>query len=126
MNLFPEEVSGRPHRILIHYIENDCEAFSFKVCDAFSDKWLKNDIERGLLRRHKERKFGIDCLEEWTRNVNQLIAAFYRVIQPFEQILSQKPFLTGEFPVYADYALCGVIGNFLFPVNPPRCRRTIS
>jgi len=114
MNLFPEEVSGI-HRILINYIENDCEACSFKVCDAFCDKWLKNDTERGMHRRHKERKFGAGCLEEWNRNVNQLIAAFYRVIQPFEQILAHQPFLTGERPVFADYALCGVIGNFVFP-----------
>lgn len=114
MNLFPEEAQGI-HHILITYIENDCEALSFKVCDAFRDKWLKNDLERGLHRRHKERKFGPGCLEEWTRNVNQLIAGFHKAIQPFEQILAHRPFLTGDRPVYADYALCGVIGNFLYP-----------
>ena len=39
-------------------------------------------------------------------------------------ILANKPFLTGDKPVYADYALCGVIGNFLFPGNtslPENC-----
>ena len=114
MNLFPVEVSGW-QQILIRYIENECEPFSFKVCDAFRDKWLKNDLERGLHRRHKERKFGPGCLEEWTRNVNELIEGFWRVIQPFEQILAHQPFLTGPRAVFADYALCGVIGNFLFP-----------
>jgi glutathione S-transferase len=114
MRLFPEEVAGL-QQILISYIENDCEAVGFKVCDAFRDKWLKNDLERGLHRRHKERKFGAGCLEEWTRNVDALIDQFYRLIYPFEQILGQQPFLTGERAVFADYALCGVIGNFLFP-----------
>lgn len=114
MRLFPSEVEGL-HRIFLHYIENECESHGFKVCDAYWEKWIKNDIERGLLRRHKERKFGVGCLDEWHRNVNQLIENFHRAIQPFERVLANSPFLTGERPVYADYALCGVIGNFLYP-----------
>ncbi len=114
MRLFPSEVEGI-HRIFLHYIENECESHSFKICDAYWEKWIKNDTERGLHRRHKERKFGPGCLEDWLRNINKLVEDFHRCIQPFESILGSKPFLTGERPVYADYALCGVIGNFLFP-----------
>jgi glutathione S-transferase len=113
MNLFPEKVAGL-QRILITYIENECESVGFKVNDVHRDKWLKNDMERGLHRRHKERKFGPGCLEEWDRNVDQLTEQFYTVLQPFEEMLGQHPFLTGDQPVYADYALSGVIGNFLF------------
>ena len=123
MNLFPPEIQGWQH-ILITYIENECETTGFKVCDAFRDHWLKNDLERGLHRRHKERKFGAGCLEEWTKNVDALTEAFYAAIYPFEQMLAERHFLTGEHPVYADYALCGVLGNFLFPGNtvlPPHC-----
>ena len=116
MQLFPAEVDGI-HRVLLHYIENECESRGFKVCDANWDKWLKNDLERGLHRRHKERKFGAGCLDEWRRNEKELTEAFYLSIQPFEKILARHPFLTGDQPVYADYALCGVIGNFLFPGN---------
>jgi glutathione S-transferase len=113
LNLFPENVAGL-QRILIAYVENECEPVGFKVNDAFRDKWLRNDLERGLHRRHKERKFGAGCLEEWTRNVETLTEQFYTVLQPFEEILGQQPFLTGDRPVYADYALCGVVGNFLY------------
>jgi glutathione S-transferase len=123
MRLFPSEVDGL-HRILLHYIEGECESWGFKVCDAYGENWLKTDLERGLHRRHKERKFGAGCLDEWKRNIVQLIEGFHRVIQPFEQILADRPFLTGAQPVYADYALCGVIGNFLFPGNtslPENC-----
>jgi len=123
MKLFPSEVDGL-HRILLHYIEGECESYSFKVCDAYRDQWIKTDIERGLHRRHKERKFGPGCLEDWEKNVAQLIEGFHHAVQPFEQMLSDRPFLTGERPVYADYALCGVIGNFLFPGNtglPENC-----
>lgn len=113
MNLFPENVSGL-QKIFITYIENECESVGFKVNDAYGEKWLRNDLERGLHRRHKERKFGIGCLEEWIRNVDALTEQFYAVLAPFEQILGQHPFLTGDRPVYADYALCGVLGNFLY------------
>ena len=113
LQLFPGEVEGW-QRILVHYIENDCEAVGFKVNDAFRDKWLKNDLERGLHRRHKERKFGPGCLDEWTRDVDRLIEGFYRLILPFEQMLAHRPFLAGDHPVFADYALYGVLGNFLF------------
>ena len=114
MKLFPEESAGL-QKILNTYIENECETISFKICDAFDDKWLKNDLERGRYRRHKERKFGVGCLEAWKRDLDQLIERFYSAISPFEQILSRQSFLTGERPVFVDYALCGVIGNFLFP-----------
>ncbi len=123
MRLFPQEVEGI-HRILLHYIENECESRGFKVCDANWEKWIKNDIERGLLRRHKERKFGAGCLDAWLRDIKSLTEAFHHCIQPFEMILNKTPFLTGDRPVYADYALCGVIGNFLFPGNtslPENC-----
>jgi glutathione S-transferase len=114
MRLFPTEIEGI-HRVLLHYIENECESRGFKVCDAHWEKWIKNDVERGLLRRHKERKFGVGCLDAWLRDIKQLVEAFHHSIQPLEMILQSKPFLTGDRPVYADYALCGVIGNFLFP-----------
>jgi ubiquinone/menaquinone biosynthesis C-methylase UbiE/glutathione S-transferase len=114
MRLFPAEVDG-VHRIFLHYIENECESHGFKVCDAYWEKWIKNDIERGLHRRHKERKFGVGCLDEWLRNIKALTESFHRAIQPFEMILGKQPFLTGDRPVYADYALCGIIGNFLLP-----------
>ncbi|HEX4139871.1 MAG TPA: methyltransferase domain-containing protein [Candidatus Methylacidiphilales bacterium] len=123
LRLFPVEAEGI-QRILLHYIENECESRSFKVCDANWDKWIKNDVERGLLRRHKERKFGVGCLDEWRRDIKELTAAFHHCIQPFEMLLNKSPFLTGERPVFADYALCGVIGNFLFPGNtslPENC-----
>jgi ubiquinone/menaquinone biosynthesis C-methylase UbiE/glutathione S-transferase len=123
LRLFPAEVDGL-HRILLHYIENECESHSFKVCDAYWEKWIKTDIERGLHRRHKERKFGVGCLDAWLRDIKGLTEAFHHCIQPFEMLLNKTPFLTGDRPVYADYALCGVIGNFLFPGNtslPENC-----
>jgi ubiquinone/menaquinone biosynthesis C-methylase UbiE/glutathione S-transferase len=113
MQLFPQEAAGW-QEILVRYIDDYLEQFAFKVCDVYRDKWLHNEVERGLHLRHKERKFGVGCIEEWAKNIDVLTAGFHRAVQPFEAILGKQPFLTGEHPVFADYALCGVIGQFLF------------
>src|SRR5476649_2018420 len=42
MRLFPAEVDGL-HRIFLHYIEGECESWGFKVCDAYTDNWIKTD-----------------------------------------------------------------------------------
>lgn len=113
LKLFPEKQSGL-QQILTHYIENDCEGAGFKIGDAYYEGWIKTDLERGLFRRHKERKFGAGCIEQWRRDVVALTAEFLRKIKPFEQLLSQTSFLLGDRQTYADYALYGVIGNFLY------------
>jgi ubiquinone/menaquinone biosynthesis C-methylase UbiE/glutathione S-transferase len=117
-NLFPPKMAGL-NRVVTQYIENECEEAGFRVCDAFYDKWIKSDLERGLMRRHKERKFGVGCLEEWLRDVDKWTTKFFKLLRPFEQMLSEHVFLLGDRPVYADYALAGVLGNFLYPGTEP-------
>ncbi|MDQ3700988.1 MAG: glutathione S-transferase C-terminal domain-containing protein [Chloroflexota bacterium] len=36
------------------------------------------------------------------------------VLTPLDQMLVRRTFLLGERPVYADFALYGVIGNYLY------------
>ncbi|PAW76674.1 MAG: hypothetical protein B9S32_14150 [Verrucomicrobia bacterium Tous-C9LFEB] len=113
LKLFPQNQAGL-QQVITHYIENDCEGAGFKIGDAYWESWIKTDLERGLFRRHKERKFGAGCLELWRRDVLELTAEFIRKIKPFEQRLTQTPFLLGDRQTYADYALSGVIGNYLY------------
>jgi 2-polyprenyl-3-methyl-5-hydroxy-6-metoxy-1,4-benzoquinol methylase len=114
LHLFPEDRHGLQD-LLTRYIENDLEAVGFKICDSEHELWLKNEVERGLLRRHKERKFGLGCLEEWKKNQPALIQRFHQLLAPLDHMLGNDPFLLGENPTYADYALYGVITNFLYP-----------
>ncbi|MCB1122193.1 MAG: glutathione S-transferase C-terminal domain-containing protein, partial [Verrucomicrobiae bacterium] len=47
-----------------------------------------------------------------------LLAEFYEKVDAFKGSLESNPFLFGEAPVYADYALYGVIGNVHYiPAN---------
>lgn len=113
MRLFPEKLAGA-QTIMTRYIENDCEDAGFRVGDAYYESWIKTDMERGLFLRHKERKFGPGCVAAWRRDVEKLTQDFYRRIKPFEQILTESSFVLGDRQTYADYALYGVIMNFLY------------
>lgn len=113
-DIFPEAQRGL-HEILLRYIEEDIESFGHKVCDALHERWCQTDLERGLMRRHKERKFGVGCLDHWRRDLDELTEGFNTRLRALNQMLGNAPFLLGEKPVFADYALYGVIGNFLYP-----------
>jgi glutathione S-transferase len=64
--------------------------------------------------RHKERKFGRGCVQQWREQAPQLLARLEELLTPFEVMLSRGPFLLGRRPVYADYALHGVLGNYTY------------
>lgn len=113
MILYPPEFDGL-NKIFETYVRNECEPIARKVCDVFRDKWTKNDIEAAMIRCQRERESGVGILDTWSKQLNDLSMDFNRSIQPFENILTNRPFLSGERPIYADYILAGAIGAFLF------------
>ncbi len=112
LGLFPKECEGL-QLILSRYIENDLEMVGFKVNDTYviSSRPL---IERVMLVRHKERKFGKGCLQEWTNHRKYLITQFAELLMPIDNMLASSPFLLSDRPLFVDYDLYGVIGNYLF------------
>ena len=69
---------------------------------------------RGTVIRHKERKFGRGCVEEWIRSRPQLLEKAVQLLRPFELMLANAPFLLGDVPVYSDFALFGILGNMVY------------
>jgi hypothetical protein len=64
---------------------------------------------------HKERKFGVGCIDHWAREPENLIRQAVHPLFPFEQVLAQgAPFLFGTLPVYTDFLLFGILENFTF------------
>ena len=108
--LFPKAISGI-HEIVVGHIESELEGFGFKTVDPEYVDQIQDVGERTMVIRHKERRFGRGCVEEWRADKEQLLADFYAGIDAFKTRLEIKAFLFGETPVYADYALYGVIGN---------------
>src|SRR2546430_11889390 len=64
--------------------------------------------------RHKERKFGRGCLEQWRAQRKDFLAQMTQKLIPFEEMLLYKPFLLDQRPRFVDFDLYGMLGNFLY------------
>ncbi len=64
--------------------------------------------------RHKERRFGVGCVEDWRRRKTELRLDADRLLERFESLIAKRDFLFGDAPVYGDFALFGIIGNMTY------------
>ncbi len=110
--LFPKELEGL-QLILSRYIEIDLEMVGFKVNDTYVIP-SRPLVERVMLVRHKERKFGKGCVQEWTSHRKYLSAQFAELLLPIDHMLASSVYLLSDRPLFVDYNLYGVIGNYLF------------
>lgn len=112
LGLFPWDQEG-VQSILWRYIENDIEGACFRLNDI---QWQRvvPETERLPFLRHKERKFGRGCLDQWKTQQKDLLAQLAQRLMPFEEMLFHRPFLLGERPLFVDFDLFGMLGNFLY------------
>src|SRR5690242_17404071 len=61
---FPESTWGWQW-IVNRYLKHEIKGVTFKVCDAALIPTIAGVVERTLLIRHWERKFGPGCVERW-------------------------------------------------------------
>lgn len=112
LGLFPREWAG-VQTVLWRYFENDVESVAFKLNDIH---WQDNvpPAEQLGFRRHKERKFGRGCLELWREQQGQLQSELTTLLLPCEQMLATRPFLLADCPLFVDFDLFGMLGNYLY------------
>ena len=112
LGLFPRELEG-VQSLLWRYFENDVEGFGFKLNDIHWRELVpKSDQLRFL--RHKERKFGRGCLDQWRAQQKGLLSGLAQALIPCEQMLVGHRFLLGERPRFVDFDLYGMLANFLY------------
>ena len=112
LGLFPPEWRGL-QAILWQHIENEIEGPCFKLDDIYWKELVpKSDQLRFL--RHKERKFGRGCLDQWGAQQNDLLEQLSERLIPFEQMLLHRPFLLDAQPRFVDFDLFGMLSNFLY------------
>lgn len=112
LDLFPQELDGI-QLILSRYIEENLESVGFKVNDTYVIP-TRPLVERVMLIRHKERKFGKGCVQEWTSHRKYLSGQFAELLEPIDKMLVASPFLLADRPLFVDYNLYGVLENYLF------------
>jgi glutathione S-transferase len=96
LRLFPKGFDGL-QLILSRYIENDLEIVRFKVNDTYVIP-ARPMVERVMLFRHKERKFGKDCIQEWTSHRKYLRTQFAALLKRIDNMLAASPFLLADRP----------------------------
>ncbi|HWV98335.1 MAG TPA: glutathione S-transferase [Candidatus Acidoferrum sp.] len=112
LGLFPWELEG-VQSVLWRYIENEIESPCFRLNDVhWRDMVPASDRLRFL--RHKERKFGRCCIDEWKGKQKELLAQLEQRLIPFEEMLMFRPFLMDDRPRFVDFDLYGMLGNFLY------------
>lgn len=109
--LFPQELEGL-HDIMLRYLENEVEDATFRATDASYVDSISDPVARVMVLRHKERKFGRGCVEQWKANREALRAGAATHWARFDAMLKHKPYLFGDRPVYADFLLWGIVGNY--------------
>lgn len=112
LGLFPRAWAG-VQAVLWRYFEHQIEDVGFRLNDARYREWLPRSQWLAFLR-HKERKFGRGCLDQWRRQETELLAELERRLLPCELMLEDKPFLLGAQPLFVDFDLYGMLGNFLY------------
>jgi glutathione S-transferase len=112
LGLFPWRHEG-VQSILWHYIESEIEGLGFKLNDIYWEE-LVAPSDRLRFLRHKERKFGRGCIDQWRREQKFMLAKLEERLVPFEEMLLQRPFLLDDRPRFVDFDLFGMLGNFLY------------
>jgi glutathione S-transferase len=112
LDLFPSELRG-VQSILWRFIENEIEAITFRLDDVYW-KELVPKLEQLVFQRHKERKFGRGCLDQWREQQGELLKQLEEKLIPFEHMLLHQPFLLGERAHFVDFDLFGMLENFLY------------
>ena len=112
LDLFPLEWEG-VQKILWLHIENEIESFTFRLNDARYRDFVPKGEQLAYLR-HKERKFGRGCLDQWLEQRANLKAELEQYLVAFEQMLSHKQFLLGSAPFFVDFDLWGMLANYLY------------
>jgi glutathione S-transferase len=115
--LFPPEWDG-VQKVIWHYIETVIEGLTFKLNDAHYREFVPAKEQLPYLR-HKERKFGPGCLDQWRAQQEGLVEELTRRLVPFEQMLAHRDYLLDGQPRFVDFDLWGMLANFQFSGHYP-------
>lgn len=112
LGLFPWNLEG-VQSILWRHIENEIEGPCFRLNDIYWREMVPVS-DRVRFLRHKERKFGRGCIDDWKDQRQKLLKELEEKLIAFEEMLMYRPYLLDERPRFVDFDLFGMLGNFLY------------
>jgi glutathione S-transferase len=112
LGLFPKPWEG-VQDILWRYFENEVEGVGFRLNDIYWEEMV-SPKDRLLFLRHKERKFGRGCIDQWRGAQSELLQELEQKLVPCEEMLLTRDFLLESRPIFVDFNLYGMLGNFLY------------
>jgi len=112
LGLFPPAWEG-VQAILWRYIEAEIEGCAFRLNDVYWREFVPPADQLDFLR-HKERKFGRHCLEQWRKERSYWQRLLAVKLLPFEQMLMHHTFLLEARPRFVDFDLFGMLANYLY------------
>jgi len=112
LGLFPAQWSG-VQTIMWRHIEHEIEECCFKLNDIYYQEFVPRS-EWLMYLRHKERRFGRYCIDQWRNEQKALYEELERRLQPYEQMLGTRPFLLDQQARFVDFDLFGMLGNLLY------------
>jgi len=111
LDLFPKQFHG-VDRVLWRFIEDQVEGACFRLNDSYWEEFVPKSDRLAYLR-HKERKFGRGCLDQWAAQRAQWVETLTQKLTPFECMLAGRPFLLRGEPHFIDFDLWGMLACFL-------------
>jgi glutathione S-transferase len=112
LGLFPWEKEG-VQSIVWRHIESEIEGVAFKLNDIWWKEFVEPSDQLRFLR-HKERRFGRGCIEQWRQNQAAMLKELEAKLLPYEEMLVGGPYLLDCRPLFIDFCLFGMLGNFLY------------
>lgn len=113
LGLFAREWAG-VQPLLWRHFENDVEDTCFRLNDAHWREFVPKRDHCGFVR-HKERRFGRGCLDQWAAETPKLEARLGPLLLPAEQMLATRDFLLRtDRPLFVDFCLWGMLANLLY------------
>jgi glutathione S-transferase len=64
------------------------------------------ECDRGYFRKTREKRFG-QSIEEVSADREMGVISFRRQLEPLRKCLANRPYLSGAYPLYADYCVFG-------------------
>ena len=112
LGLFPWQYEGLQN-IVWRNIENEIEDLGFRLNDIYWKEMVPRSEQMSFMR-HKERKFGRGCLEQWAKQQSTMLSQLANRLTPYDEMLIDHDFLLDQRPRFVDFDLFGMLGNFLY------------